>query len=376
LPEWPVRFDLRIDTEDLALYRTLVRAEALARAINGMPVPPHVRSRLNRLNIVRAVRGTTGIEGSRLTEDEVDRILGTQATQRALPESRAREEQEARNAERVLRFVAETLDSDRDQPVTEALIRELHRLTTDGIQYPHNTPGRYRDHAATAGDYVPPRDADEVRRLMSEFVRWLNEPPATRLHPVVRAIAAHFYLVSIHPFGDGNGRTARSVESFLLYQARMNALGFYSLANFYYTSRGEYVAMLDRVRFESGGDLTPFVRFAAEGLLAELEIVYDEVLREARIIAFRDYAREVIQSQGKLGTPAGDRMLMFLYGLGDHELDLQEVRSGRHPASVAYSKVSPKTMSRDLAFLEEHELVVRAAGMVRANLEVMDQFRT
>ena len=79
-----------------------------------------------------------------------------------------------------------------------------------------------------------------------------------------RAIAAHFYLVSIHPFGDGNGRTARAIESFLLYQAGVNAFGFYSLANFYYRERDRYVRELTDARFHHGGELTPFVLFGLE----------------------------------------------------------------------------------------------------------------
>ncbi|MBK9546926.1 MAG: Fic family protein [Dehalococcoidia bacterium] len=58
------------------------------------------------------------------------------------------------------------------------------------------------------------------------FVRWLNTPPASNWPPIARAIAAHFYFISVHPFGDGNGRTA-FVGGFLLYQAKVNALGFY-----------------------------------------------------------------------------------------------------------------------------------------------------
>ena len=76
---------------------------------------------------------------------------------------------------------------------------------------------------------------------MTEFVEWFNSGVAASWDPVVRAVVAHFYLASIHPFGDGNGRTSRAVESFLLYGAGVNARGFFSLANYFYRNRQEYV---------------------------------------------------------------------------------------------------------------------------------------
>ncbi len=203
---------------------------------------PGVRERLERLNILRAVRGTTGIEGSDLTEEEVARVLAADAPQGVLPRSRLREEQEVRNANRVMSYIANVLgQEDPNAPVTEQLVATIHRLTIDGIDYPNNNPGVYRSHSVHADTYVPPREHAEAVRLMRDFAAWLNTSPATQWPAAVRAIAAHFYLISIHPFGDGNGRTARAIESFLLYQGQLNALGFYSLSNFYYRRREEYV---------------------------------------------------------------------------------------------------------------------------------------
>ncbi len=219
-------------------------------------------------------------------------------TVRCSPPARLREEQEARNAAEVMYFVAEQLSVDPGLRLTVDLVRRLHELTTAGIEYPHNTPGHFRQHAVTAGDFVPPRTGDEVestdggvRRVAEQTTGQRNWPP------VVRAVVAHFYFVSIHPFGDGNGRTARAIESFLLYQSRMNPLGFYSLANFYYRDRDEYIRMLDFTRFESGNDLAPFVKYCLGGLVQELEMVFDQVITEAKYTAFREVSREVIRGR-------------------------------------------------------------------------------
>ena len=113
------------------------------------------------------------------------------------------------------------------------------------------------------GPYRPPPDGEQVRELMARFVRWFNEGSPTGWDPVVRAIVAHFYVVSIHPFGDGNGRTARAVESFLLYRAGVNARGYYSLANYYYQHRDQYIHSMNDVQLRGSQDLTGFVVFRA-----------------------------------------------------------------------------------------------------------------
>ena len=375
MPTWDVAFDRHIALDDLALIRAVAEAGAVAKFIRGVPLPPPVQERLDRLNVMRAVRGTTGIEGTELDEGEVERILETPPETPVLPASRARDEREARNAAAVMEFVARTISADPARPLTEELIRELHRLTTGGIDYPHNEPGVYRSHAVRVGDYVPPRDGADVRRLMAAFGDWLNTPPATGWPPIVRAVAAHFYFVSIHPFGDGNGRTARAVESYLLYQTGVNVLGFYSLANFYYRNRPEYIAMLDRCRFNADGDLTPFVLFAVSGLVEELDAVREEVIAEVTRMAFRAYALETMRVARGMGGAVRGRLASFLDRLAAEPVTEDDLASGRSALAGIWRGMSRKTMTRDLARLEGLGLIAREDGLVRPRHEAMSQSR-
>jgi Fic family protein len=374
MPTWAVNFDCCPNTADHEIVSNVARSEALATVIRGIPLPPGTQRRIDALNILRAVRGTTGIEGTELSETEVERIILAPAEQHVLPRGRQRAEKETKNANNVMIFVAETLDRDPDYPVTEDLIRTLHRLTTEGIDYPENDPGVYRSHSVHAGTYIPPRTRDEVRSLMAQFVQWLNQGPPQDWASPVRAIAAHFYLVSIHPFGDGNGRTARSLESFLLYQGGINTRGFYSLANYYYQNRIEYEAMLDEVRFKTNGDITPFIKFALSGLVAEQETVHEEILAQVMVIAFRDFARETLIKDGKIGTKTGERMFHFLLELAGDSVSLAQLRRGGHPLSELYHDFTAKTISRDLNYLEDRRLIRIDNGTICANYEVMLPF--
>lgn len=367
MPTWDVRFNLPLDLSDTRLLAALARAEALSSVIRGVHISPYVRERLDRLNIVRAVRGTTAIEGADLSEEEVARVIAS--PEPVLGSARQRDEQETRNAELVMRHISRVLHLDPKAPLSEDMICRINEILTDGISYANHTPGHYRSHGVTAQTYVAPRTGEEVRRLMSEFVQWLNSGPCLRWPPIARAIAAHFYLVSIHPFGDGNGRTSRAVESYLLYQADINAFGFYSLANFYYRHRDEYMAKLDEVRFKAG-NLTPFVQFAVDGLVEELEAVHREVLAYIEKLSFRDFASEALR-QARLSAKTHQRLSQLMSFVSEDPIPLRSLRDGTHSAAGLYRGASIRTLERDVAELESLRLVVRAEGVVRANLAAL-----
>jgi Fic family protein len=335
--------------------------------LDGLPLPPRLRERLDRINVARAIRGTIGIEGTHLTEAETGEILDSPGP--VLGPERAREEQEARNAADVMRFVADSLAGDPGQALTEELVREIQYRTTRGIDYPHNTPGRYREHGVSVGTYFAP-DAADVPRLMREFVAWLRSGPARGWPAAIRAIAAHFYLVAIHPFGDGNGRTSRAIESFILYQAGINRLGFYSLANFYYRQRPEYIEMLDRTLFVHDGDLTEFARFALGGLLEELEHVQREAMAGLNQIAFREHARETLRGPGAPRAAVHERRLNLALEAAAGPIPVGELLDGTHRAARFYRGRSSRTISRDLDYLAKAGLLVIDGDVIKANLDV------
>ncbi len=375
MPQWNIHFNVRVRAGDPRLVRAVERSRAIAETIRGIPVTAGVRRRLNALNLARAVRGTTAIEGTRISEDEALAVLAAAPDRPVLPTSRARDEREARNARAALEFVQRTVRTDLGRPLDEALIREIHRLTTDGLRYPGNVPGEYRSHAVTVGNYRPPATGEEVRRLMAEFVRWFNQGEALRWDPIARVALAHLYVVSIHPFGDGNGRTSRAVESFMLCRAGIHAFGFYSLANFYYEHHHEYIDALTAAMFQSGGDLTNFVLFAVEGLADELATVRSELLAMVRVLAFRDYAQERLEAVPRLGQQRRARMLdlirrlteQSLRGVPDHQMATDVL------VALAYGRTGRRTVQRDLRLLLDQQLLIERDGHLVPNVELMSE---
>ena len=370
MPRWNVNFEMRLDQDSPDLVALIEVIHAIADLVSGLPLPPGVDRRLNALNIARAVAGTTGIEGSTLTVDEVESILNNPG-RRVLPPSRDREVDEARNAEAVMNYIARVSNSE----ITESLICKLHELTTKGIPYEGNVPGRYRSHQAIAGNYMPPGSNDETRRLMDGFVSWINSGPRRRWDCIVKAVVSHFLLVSIHPFGDGNGRTSRALESFVLYKGGVNVRGFYSLANFYYRNRAEYVRMLDYTRFRSNGDLTPYVLFALKGLREELDLVSGDVIRVMRSIAFRDHARQqIFGPKGPASPRVAHRLLSMTLHLPDQGSTIPEVIQLCLANIREYRRINERAIRRDIATLIELEVAVKRDNKVASNIELMDRY--
>ena len=120
MPSWEIDFNCRLNTQDPEILSDVAKVDALANVIRGIPLPPGVQKRIDSLNILRAVRGTTGIEGTELSETEVEQIMSAPPGEHVLPPSRQRAEQEAKNAQKVMIFVAQTLREDPRYPITEA----------------------------------------------------------------------------------------------------------------------------------------------------------------------------------------------------------------------------------------------------------------
>ena len=154
---------------------------------------------------------SNAIEGSSITRQETLVILKHGLTVRGKP---LVEHLEVINHEHAIKLVEEL--AQQEEPITEHAIRQIHTLILKGID--DENAGRYRrQQVFIAGStYVPPDPAD-VPSLMDDFSRWLSDGPQVHgLHPVEYAAMAHYRFVAIHPFIDGNGRTARLLMNLLL----------------------------------------------------------------------------------------------------------------------------------------------------------------
>ena len=266
-------FEYRVRLDRLT--SDLIRIEASREAALNLVLPPDWKAQLDQLNRVRAVHGTTALEGNPLSEAEVRQQMDLLASEAVPPSTPSRDQRQVLNAGRAQDWIRRRF-TPASPPLRRADILQMHELITEGSDETNNVPGRLRTHPVVVGAEAlggvhrgaPPQ---EVSSLVDRFVAFVNSRPFLANHPVVRALLAHFFLVTIHPFGDGNGRVSRLVEAGILFQGEYNVFGFYGLSNYFYRHGDEYKRLLQQSRRTQPFDLDAFVAFGVEGFAAELK---------------------------------------------------------------------------------------------------------
>lgn len=366
-------FDYQLDTNHL--FSDLVSIEAFKEASLNLVFPYEWQSQLDRLNRIRAVRGTTAIEGNPLSEAEVAQQM-EHLEQESGDERRTatKEQLQIRNAGEAQSWVRERFLPDKP-PICLEDICTLHEMVTRDSDTQNNIPGRFRTFPVTVGTAdlggvhrgAPHTD---LPRLMEEYVRFINTRRLEETHPVIRALLAHFFLVTIHPFGDGNGRVSRLVEAGLLFQRGYNVHGFYGLSNYFYRHVQEYMAVLQESREYQPFDVTPFIRFGVAGFASELKginnfikarinrLVYRTMLTRAfnkkmgarrRLLNQREYAfLDFLLSETEPSDPFSDTP--------SRSITLSELLEASY-VRAAYQNVTKRTFQRELIRLGELEFI-------------------
>lgn len=183
----------------------------------GLSPPDPFLPELRRHVIAASVHYSTRIEGNTLTLEQVETLL--RGGQVSAPPSQA---QEARNYYEAMQY-AQSVVATPSPRISEDAIKALHYIVAKLLPGDYN-PGRYREgrnfvvDRTTGRALFRPPPPDQVETLMDEYVRWLNTRQAG-IDPYCKAALAHLNFVAIHPFYDGNGRTARLIETMALYLA-------------------------------------------------------------------------------------------------------------------------------------------------------------
>jgi Fic family protein len=251
-----------------AITKALMEIESARQAIIELPIDIHALASLRETARLVATHYSTQIEGNRLTQAQVREALAG-----AHFPGRERDEREVRHYYRAV----EELEKQAPRPgaITEDDIRRLHGL----VEYGRATPTPYREEQNVIRDsasgsivYLPP-EAKDVPALMAELVVWIDgemergELPA----PLVAALA-HYQYATIHPYYDGNGRTARLLATLVLHKAGYGLKGIYSLEEYYARNLIGYydaLAMGPSHNYYFGraeADVTGFVAYFCAGM--------------------------------------------------------------------------------------------------------------
>lgn len=224
-----------------ALTKLLMDIEASRQAVSDLPISVPVLTSLRESARLISTHYSTQIEGNRLTQEQVEDVLhgGT------FP-NRERDEREVKNYYQALDFL-DTLIKRKASHIAEKDIQTLHGLVMDGKE----KPTAYRDGQNVIKDsgsgsivYMPP-EAKDVPELMRELVAWINNEVDTGEFPVpLIAAIAHYQFATIHPYYDGNGRTARLLTNLILHKSGYGLKGIYSLEEYYARNLQDYYQAL------------------------------------------------------------------------------------------------------------------------------------
>ena len=322
--------------------------------IERILIMPKHEAWLRREAVVRSALYSTMIENPSITEDEV-----AGAVQAATVESPASKRPDVANVESALMWT-DFVGDDSDVPIDERLIRNLNWLVMQGLPGAKN-PGQYRSEPNWIEDrgtrvYESPYHGD-VPHLMHEFSDWLKSD--LELHPALRAGIAHVWLVAIHPFVDGNGRTARLLSTLVLQRHGFGFRKFLSLDAYYARNRDGYIEALQGSlgpRFNPHADLTPWLEYFCRSIGIQASFLEDTLTR------WRMMMDELHRDLRPLGL--SERQIDgFVYALRMGYVTRKDY--------MAITGVSALTATRDLAQLvEKGQLRAVGAGRNRRFIRV------
>lgn len=331
-------------------------------------LPPKVAESLHNVYLAKGVHGTTAIEGNTLTEDQVrERIAG----KTNLPQSKEYLGRECDNIIQALNTIGGEVFAGDDCHVTPQRIRQFNEMVLRDLPVEEGiVPGAYRHHSVVVGKYrgAPHADCPALIDCLCDWLESLKAPSREfeTGFAVIRAVLAHLYIAWIHPFGDGNGRTARLVEFQILLAGSVPSVAAHLLSNFYNQTRTEYYRQLSAAS-QSGGNIMPFLRYAVCGLRDALDEQINTIRMHQWGVAWRDYVYS--RFRGMKGDAADRRRLLALElaKANPCEVPAAEVRHMTPEIAELYASKTGKTLVRDLNELEEMELIVRKEKTVMAN---------
>lgn len=277
LPDNWIKYDL------VAIVQELASAKAAVLSLTAIPFQRPWAEKLQEIELKREVAGTSKIEGAEFTERELDEALSEKAKEKDL----SRSQLQARAASNTYKWLAKLPD---DRPIDAELIKETHRRIVTGCDDDHCAPGTLRSSGQNV-TFGRPRHrgvegGTECERALNLLINAMNQE--FRGHDkLIQGLALHYHFGAMHPFQDGNGRTARALEALMLQRGQLKDTLFISMSNYYYDEKNTYLESLSKVR-ERNFDLTPFLKFALRGIAQQCERLLREIKIHVQKSLFRD----------------------------------------------------------------------------------------
>lgn len=305
-----------IHYDKAAIVEELAEAKGAIIALKTIPFQRRWVEALQAMQLKLEVAGTSKIEGADFSGAELE-IAMRETPQQLL----TRSQRQAHAAMQTYKWIP-TIPN--DMPITKDLICQVHAKIITGADDDHCGPGLIRgqdqnvhfgspQHRGAAG-------GGECNDAFDKLVDAVQK--GFRQHDVlIQALALHYHFAAMHPFADGNGRTARALEALLLQRAGMRDSTFIAISNFYYDEKPSYLAALAAVR-ELDYDLTPFLKLGLRGIAVQSQRLANEIRQHVSREVFRSLMHDLF---GRLQTKRKRVIAKRQLALLEHLLTFTEV---------------------------------------------------
>lgn len=291
-------------TNNLLTY--ISRIEAAKAMIDHAPLVPAWEAKFRDEAFTRTVHYGTKIEGNDLTKEQASQIVrmsddvdSTAIAQKAGIVARDRDIQEVINYRNVISWIEKQRAGEAKAIFTEDTLKTLHKLTVSRL-IEDSYSGMYRDKqvivksAVNASIVYRPPVSMEIPFLISDFFEWAQSPESQNIHPIFKAAITHYQLVHIHPFIEGNGRTARAMATLLLYILGYDFKRFFSLEQYFDSDVESYYNALLSVQQNQDADLTYWLEYFCYGLAIEIDKVKTQVTRLSKDLKLKKQLGEQV----------------------------------------------------------------------------------
>lgn len=344
-----LKFEINLERASPRLWIGLGEWQSKCEHISGVPLKREAGQRLHSIYLAKGVHATTAIEGNTLAEEEVQRQLEGKLE---VPPSRQYLKQETQNIIDECNRVASRIESGEALVLTPARIKEINRAVLKDLPLEgHVVPGEIPEVSIVVARYrgAPRQDCEYLLERLSSWLEGptFAAPPGLEIvYAVIKAVMTHLYLAWIHPFGDGNGRTARMIEFEILLSSGVPAPAAHLLSNHYNLTRSEYYRQLDRAS-ASGGEVLPFIEYAVQGLVDGLREQLKVIQSQQLEIAWRDFVYEEFRMI-KGPVPERRRALLLELSSLPQPAAASELLTLSPSLAAAYAAKTLKTLTRDL----------------------------
>ena len=274
-------------TITLSIAQNLVAIEKGKKQFESTPINTTLLSSLRKSARLVATHYSTQIEGNRLTMEQITKVVSQKGSGFS---GRERDEKEVVNYYEALEYI----ETKNKKSLTEKIIQTIHGLVLNGRK--SATP--YRDGQNVIKDglsnnivYMPP-EASDVNILMKELISWIQTSLENSKIPVPIIVAlAHYQFATIHPYYDGNGRTARLITNYILHYGGYGLKGIYSLEEYYAKNLYGYydaLAVEDIPNYYMGreqADLTDFLEYFIEGMAVAFTKIVESSKKQIKSIS-------------------------------------------------------------------------------------------